>query len=111
MPAFLEWIADKEFIRGFRGRQVGVAVGGRSHNFDHLTRIIAGRVHVLAKQPDGTIVWDQDFTAPAEFVVKAHVWHDLTPLTEDAEWHCVFQHRTPAGEPVDVYMGYDAANQ
>lgn len=108
---------------------------GHCHNFDHTSIVFTGKVRVKAEMPSGKIV-EQDFIAPAHFLVKAGIQHSITAIhvskdealaqvdamsPEDIRerlasflsqasivW-CVFPHRAPSGEIIDQHIGWTPA--
>lgn len=88
---------------------VGDQTGGHTHNFDHVTIVFKGKVHVSAWRPgpDNTKipVAEQDFDTGSYFLVKADVCHDIT-FIEDGEFWCVYSHRDPQGEVVQEHNGW-----
>lgn len=98
-----EWISGNIFIRPNPGK-AGDVIGGHTHNFDHTTIVFRGAVKVEATTPDGR-VRVQEFRAPAHFLVKAEVKHEITFL-EDGEFWCVYSHRDPQARISEVYEGW-----
>lgn len=92
-----------------KGEKAGdLMAPGHTHNFDHTTIVFRGAVHVEATTPDGRQIV-ADFRAPAHFLVKADVLHKITALEDDSEAWCVYSHRTPQGDVVQVYTGWEKA--
>lgn len=105
----MEWVSGNIFIRPMRGEKAGdLMADGHEHNFDHTTIVFKGSVHVEAKTPDGRVIV-RDFTAPAHFLVKADVRHKITALEDNTEAWCVYSHRTPQGDVVQEYTGWEGA--
>lgn len=98
------------YIRPMVFEAVGDKVDGHKHNFDHTTIVLVGAVHVLAVLPDGRVI-ERDFHAPDSFLVKAEVTHEITALEPGTIAWCVYAHRTPQGEIVTEYTGWEAAYQ
>lgn len=103
-----EWVSGNVFIRRNRLPATGDAVNGHKHNFDHTTIVFKGAVHVRAVKPDGTVL-ERDFEAPAHFLVKADVEHEITATEPNTEFWCVYSHRTPQGRIVQEYDGWTPA--
>lgn len=91
-----EWISGNIFIRSNELPKVGDKVDGHKHNFDHTTVVFKGAVHVKAKLPDGS-VREGDFEAPAHFLVRADVEHEITATADNTVFWCVYSHRDPQG--------------
>jgi hypothetical protein len=105
----MEWDTGSNIlIRPNSLPNVGDSCGGHSHNFDHTTLVLAGAVHVVARFPDGRRV-EADFKAPAHFLVKAEVAHDIVATQPDTLFWCVYAHRDPQGEVVQRSTGWGDA--
>jgi len=104
----MEWISGNIMIRPNPLEKAGDGVKGHTHNFDHTTIVFSGAVHVRAVHPDGTVI-EKDFHAPAHFLVKADVEHQITALVDHTEFWCVYSHRTPQGDVVQEVTGFDKA--
>lgn len=104
----VEWVSGNIFIRPNKFPDAGDAVQGHTHNFDHTTIVFTGAVHVRARLPNGAII-ERDFHAPAHFLVKAEVEHEITALVDGTEFWCVYSHRTPQGDVVQEWGGWEAA--
>lgn len=101
----MEWASGNIYIRPnklFKGQ----LVDGHTHNFDHTTIFFKGSFHVKAKLPNGTII-ERDFTAPAHCLILADVEHEITALEDNSEFWCVYSHRSPQGDVVQEYNGWD----
>lgn len=105
-----EWISGNVFIRPNTLANVGDKVHGHKHAFDHTTIVFQGAVHVHAVLPDGT-TRDRDFTAPAHFLVRADVEHEIAAIMPNTVFWCVYSHREPQGRVTLEYTGWDAAYQ
>lgn len=105
----MEWVSGNIFIRPMKFEKAGNKVDGHKHNFDHTTVVFKGGVHVKAKLPGGQVI-ERDFMAPSHFLVKAEVEHEITALVDDSEAWCVYSHRTPQGDVVQEYTGWDRAH-
>lgn len=104
----MEWASGNIYIRPNPLPKVGDGVDGHTHNFDHTTIVFKGAVHVKATLPNGTVI-EQDFHAPAHFLVKADVKHEIRALVDDSEFWCVYSHRTPQGDVVEENTGWMSA--
>ncbi len=105
-----ERVSGNIYIRPMPLPLRGSKIDGHKHNFDHTTIVFKGSVHVLAKCPDGRRI-EGTFRAPDSFLVKAEVEHEITALEDDTLAWCVYAHRTPQGEIVQEYAGWEAAYQ
>lgn len=101
----MEWISGNIFIRPNTLARAGEAVEGHTHNFDHTTIVFTGAVHVKAVLPNGSVV-EQDFVAPAHFLVRAHVKHEIRANMDGTVFWCVYAHRSPQGDVTQQYSGW-----
>lgn len=105
----MERISGNIFIRPMRGEKAGdLMADGHEHKFDHTTIVFTGAVHVEARLPDGTVL-QLDCTAPGSFLVKKDVFHKITATADNTEAWCVYSHRTPQGDVVQEYTGWEKA--
>lgn len=102
----MEWISGNVFIRPNRLEKAGDKVAGHAHNFDHTTIVFSGAVHVRGVLSNGTVI-ERDFVAPAHFLVKADVRHEITAIAPDTIFWCVYSHRNPQGDIVQEYDGWE----
>lgn len=103
----MELVSGNLYIRKIAAPK-GALITGHKHHFDHTTIVFTGAVHVRAVCPDGRVI-EENFTAPAHFLVKAEVEHAITALTDGTEYWCVYAHRTPQGEVVEDFNGWTEA--
>lgn len=103
-----EYASGNIFIRENALAKAGDFVNGHAHNFDHTTIIVRGAVDVLAVLPDAS-VFRAKFAAGQFFLVKADVLHTITATADDTFFLCTYSHRTPQGEIVQQYTGWDRA--
>lgn len=108
--AIPEWISGNIYIRPNDLPEVGSRIEGHKHNFDHTTIVFQGAVHVKATTPDGRVI-ERDFRAPAHFLVKADVLHEITALEPHTRFWCVYAHRDPQGRVTQEYTGWEEAYQ
>lgn len=104
-----EWVSGNIFIRPNRLERAGDRTDGHCHNFDHTTIVFKGAVHVKATYQDGSIR-EADFVAPAHFLVRKDVMHEITATEPSTVFWCVYSHRNPQGDVVQVYDGWHDAN-
>ena len=60
------------FIRPNRLEKAGDRTEGHKHNFDHVTIVYAGGIHVSATLPNGEKI-EREFRAPAHCLIRADV--------------------------------------
>lgn len=104
----MEWVSGNVYIRPNTLAKAGDLVAGHKHGFDHTTIVFRGAVHVKATLPDGGVI-ERDFAAPAHFLVKADVEHEITALADDTVFWCVYSHREPQGDVVQEFTGWEEA--
>lgn len=109
----MEWISGNVFIRPNKLEKAGDKTEGHSHNFDHTTYVVSGRVRVIARNDKGEQIADRNFGGPDDhgrhFLVKKDVWHEIIALEDKTEYHCIYSHRTPQGEVSQVNTGWQDA--
>jgi quercetin dioxygenase-like cupin family protein len=103
-----EYASGNIFIRENPLPKIGDRTAGHTHNFDHTTFVIKGAVHVKAICPDARVI-ERDFVAGQYFLVKADVLHEIIATQDDTLFLCVYAHRTPQGDIVQEYTGWDRA--
>lgn len=91
----------------------GDQVGDHEHTYDHVSFITAGSVRIVARDRDRNILWEKDFAAgdPSRdrVLVKAEVSHEITALEDNSFFYCIYAHRSPQGDVVQEYNGYETA--
>lgn len=103
-----EWVSGNIFIRPMLLDEVGSRINGHEHNFDHTSVVFTGSVHVRATLPSGEVV-EKDFVAPAHFLVKAGVKHEIVAKAPNTVVWCVYAHRDPQGQVVQEYNGWSSS--
>lgn len=103
-----EWVSGNIFIRRNALPAVGDRVDGHRHSFDHTTIVFSGAVRVKAKLPDGQVL-ERDFEAPAHFLVRADVEHEITATQPQTVFWCVYSHRDPQGRITQQFTGWEDA--
>lgn len=91
--------------------KAGMECPGHTHNFDHVTQVVKGRVNVKVCYDDGRPPVDIDMTAPHFFNVEARAYHTITALEDGSEFWCVYPHRTCNGDISEHYTGFEEAYQ
>ena len=104
----MEWASGNIFIRPMEFAKAGEINPGHKHNFDHTTIVFTGSVHVAATLPDGSVK-EGDFTAPSYFLVRKDVLHEIKATSDNTVCWCVYSHRTPQGDVVQVFDGWQEA--
>lgn len=101
----MELIVGNVFVRVNKMAEAGDIVHGHKHNFDHMTLIVRGKVHIRAIKPDGEKI-ERVFKAGEFCLILANVEHEITALMDDTLFHCIYSHRTPQGDVVEKYTGW-----
>lgn len=83
------WIRQKKF------EKAGQTIGGHKHKYDHVSLLSSGTVEVKVDNITKT------FTAPTFIVIRKDKIHDVTSLTDDVLWYCIFANRDIEGEVYD----------
>lgn len=96
-------------IRITKMEKVGAVCPGHTHNFDHVTHVIKGKVRVQVRYEDGRPEIDVEMNAPHFFLVEAHAFHTITALEDDSEFWCVYPHRTENGDVSMHFTGFEGA--
>jgi quercetin dioxygenase-like cupin family protein len=125
----MEFVSGNIFIReGLLS--AGDTTPGHAHNFDHTTYVPRGAIRFeklgepiawstsLDRKTGEPIKVETDWevlntvekhAGPRSWVlIKAGVKHRLTAI-EDSVYHCIYSHRTPQGEIVQEYDGWQPA--
>jgi hypothetical protein len=77
---------------------------GHTHTFDHLTLLTSGKVSVKVDGFDA-----KEFTAPTFIVIKKQYRHQITALTDNVNWFCIFSVLGLDGNPVEDIDIYNPA--
>lgn len=84
--------------------QAGDKLEGHYHNFPHDTFCSRGRLRVI--RGDGQ---ERILDAGESCLIEAGMLHTLIALEDSTRANCVYAHRTPRGEVVQEYTGWDEA--
>jgi hypothetical protein len=104
-----EFISGNVFIRKMmRLVDAGFRIAGHTHQFDHTTIVFSGAIRVKFKLPGGQI-GEHDYHAPNHFLVRKEVEHEITALKDGTTVWCVYSHRDPQGEVVQIATGWPVA--
>jgi quercetin dioxygenase-like cupin family protein len=104
----MEWVSGNVLIRPNKMEKTGDVIHGHTHNFDHTTILFRGAFRIKAKLANGTEIV-REAKAPAHFLIRADVEHEITALSDDTEFWCVYAHRTPQGDVIQTYDGWQKA--
>lgn len=101
----MEWASGNVFIRANRLDRAGDGTEGHEHNFDHTTIIFQGAVRITARLPGGGRVV-REGAAPAHFLIRAGVRHEIEATADGTVYWCVYSHRDHQGEVCQEYDGW-----
>lgn len=86
---------------------------GHSHNYDHTTIVIRGRLQITYRQlqTDGTyvVIKTEEAAQGSAVFIAAEVHHTLKALDDNTQYMCVFSHRDFDGLVTQTYVGNAAA--
>lgn len=104
----VEWVSGSIFIRRVRLTKDGKPMDGHNHKFDHTTIIFIGAVRIKQRwYRDGQMFTkEEDFTAPAHAFIDKNIDHEITALSDRAEFWCVYSHRDAQGNVVLENKGW-----
>ena len=114
----MEWASDNVYIRPMPARleKAGDEVEGHAHNFDHTSIVLRGAARFEATLPDGRVLSidkyapdDEHGDKQCHVLIKAGVRHKITALADNTIVWCVYAHRTPQGDVVQSYNGWEDA--
>lgn len=108
----MEYASGNIFIREMRFETKGETVVGHEHNFDHTTYVVRGGLRIERLSKDGEVERSVEKWAGHGFnwvLIKAGVRHRITALEDGTIGHCIYSHRTPQGEIVQEYDGWQKA--
>lgn len=96
------------FIRKMRGKAGQKLCPRHQHNFDHTTIVFTGAVRAKKWSPEGKLMYDRQMAAPHHFLIEADHEHEFWAVTDSEVW-CVYSHRSPQGDVVQDYNGWEDA--
>lgn len=105
----MEYQVGNIFVRPNRMTYVGELLGDHEHNFDHMTQVIHGEVEITARNRAREVLWVKRFKEGEFVLVKAEVSHEIIAVRVPVLFHCIYAHRTPQGDVVQQYNGFDDA--
>lgn len=105
----MEYASGNIFQRQMIFAKAGDVVQGHAHNFDHVTFVCMGGVRIERKHPDGREDSIEVMAGEPGVLIKAECIHKLTALTDGTTAFCIYAHRTPQGDVVQRYTGWQDA--
>lgn len=100
----MEFVSGNIFIREMRFDKAGDVVEGHAHNFDHTTYVSRG---ALRFETDGKSIEKHAADGRNWALIKAGVKHRIVALEDNSMGHCIYAHRTPQGEVVQEWDGWE----
>jgi hypothetical protein len=96
---------------GKEGVLPGTVIPGHKHRFDHTSIFFCGNWHVKKWSPSGAIEHDFVRTGPFHLLIDKNCLHEFTFVggAERGIAWCVYSHRSPDGEVIDAYSGWNDA--
>lgn len=104
-PTTNERASGNIFIRECRLPNEGDVLPFHIHKYDHTMFFMNGRARLrtILENGEGSTL---ELEAPTDTLVPKGVKHEITALTDDVLFHCVFPHRDAVGkvtlEPTDA---------
>jgi hypothetical protein len=96
------------YIRPMLFPEAGSVVRGHTHNYDHLTIVFTGAVHLRTRKAEGAPkrpTKEYDLKAPAWVRIPKNYWHEFTALVPGTRADCVYALRDSDGVVTDVEGG------
>lgn len=95
--------------RRFVAEKACEAHEGHTHNYDHTTLVLRGRILVIFKEKNAAgeyvEVSRQEYGWGERAPILAHRHHTIKPLEDDTVWDCEFLHRDFDGIAAERYVG------
>lgn len=108
----MEFVSGNVLVREMDFEKAGDVVVGHAHNFDHTTYIARGGLRIEHLDDSDNVVRSVDKRAVDGrnwVLIKAGVRHRITALEDHSRGHCIYSHRTPQGEIVQEWDGWEKA--
>lgn len=108
----MEFVSGNVFIREMSFELAGVGSTGHVHNFDHTTYVVRGGILIERLDDADAVLQRVEKVASSGknwVLIKAGVKHRITALADDTLCHCIYSHRTPQGDIVQEYDGWQPA--
>jgi hypothetical protein len=89
----------------------GDKVDGHTHNFPHVSYVCRGRVKITRTKPNGdrrTVSVSSTDDYPFVLIL-AEDTHELEAEEDNSMFHCLYAHRTPQGDVIQEYTGWNDA--
>jgi quercetin dioxygenase-like cupin family protein len=96
-PTTTERASGNIFIRECRLPKAGDILPLHVHRYDHTMDFTRGRAIVRTITEQG-VTCEKELAAGADYLVPAGVKHEITALTDDVLFKCIFVHRDAVGK-------------
>lgn len=87
------------FIRECRLQRSGDVISAHVHKYDHTMFFMRGKA-VVATIAIGGSRSERTVEAPCDLLVEKNIKHEITAVTDDVLFSCVFPHRDFSGQVV-----------
>lgn len=108
----LEFVSGNIFVREMALLKKGHVISGHVHAFDHTTYVVRGAIRIEILGPDGEVQQASDKRAIDGrnwALIRAGAIHRITALEDNTTAHCIYAHRSPQGDIVQEWTGWEAA--
>ena len=90
--------------------EIGDVVPVHFHNFAHTMYCVKGELLVDVLDEADTVLVSRVLAPGESAVIDADKRHRVTALKPGSEGDCIFAHRTPQGDVVQEYTGWEEAH-
>lgn len=112
----MEWNTQGNIFIRPNAMNKGDVIHGHKHHFDHVSIALRGSFSIKATLPSGKVVEKQLFSPSSDVgmdrahaLIKAGIEHEITALEDNSVFWCVYAHRTPQGDVVQDFTGWQEA--
>lgn len=106
----MDLVLGNIFVRPLYLAKCGDVVQGHAHNFDHATYCVRGAMRVERLRGDGSVEFSVEKAAGDHpILIPAAAVHRIVALSDDTVGHCIYAHRTPQGDVVQQFTGWEPA--
>jgi quercetin dioxygenase-like cupin family protein len=102
-----ERISANIFIREVHLAKKGDSIPGHIHRYDHTMFFMKGKAKLRVIQPDGSETVTE-IAAPVDVLVEKQARHEITAVSDNVYFCCVFPHRDMQGNITDEPVTRDA---
>lgn len=105
----MEYVSGNIYVRQMRFAKSGDVVDGHAHNFDHTTYVSTGVLLFEALDDRCRVTKRVEKSAGGHVLITAGVRHRITAKADNSRGECIYAHRTPQGDVVQEYDGWQPA--